>query len=423
MITLASKPKRNALRSQRTVRTRLRRSVRALLLATLAIILLSIPGGTPTTLAYRTFQIVGAEAFVPPAWMIEALGNPPSPGPMAGDEVETVQYAFALRREAERLNQQLVGKYASSGILDPYALAARDRARDQARALEPSVNRILSRQVQQELEAEGLGIRFGQVFPAVSFRFTELPAVLVVSPRQRIDRALTVTLHGDLSLQDVERIEDEVARLGYSTLVVPIGGLGTYPSMIPPGSDLAHTLKVIAHEWVHHYLAVNPLGWRYALSIETDDQVITMNETASDIVGGEIGRRTYTRYYGTLPPEHLKAESAEAAQPGEEAQEFPRLMRETRQAVDQLLAAGKVEEAELYMEQQRQYLAQRGYYIRKLNQAYFAFYGSYAAQPGFANPVGEALQRLYRGSGSLAEFARRVADMSSYHDLVRALGE
>ncbi|MFC1916656.1 hypothetical protein ACFLX1_00775 [Chloroflexota bacterium] len=40
------------------------------------------------------------------------------------------------------------------------------------------------------------------------------------------------------------------------------------------------------------------------------------------------------------------------------------------------------------MEQKRQYLAEMSYHIRKLNQAYFAFHGTYADKPAFISPIG-----------------------------------
>jgi hypothetical protein len=95
-------------------------------------------------------------------------------------------------------------------------------------------------------------------------------------------------------------------------------------------------------------------------------------------------------------------------------------MRKTRLRVEELLAAGKVEEAEAYMEQRRQKLVEMGYYIRKLNQAYFAFYGSYAAGKGWAaetNPIGEQMHSLRERSPSLPDFLSTVARMSTYQNL------
>jgi hypothetical protein len=102
-------------------------------------------------------------------------------------------------------------------------------------------------------------------------------------------------------------------------------------------------------------------------------------------------------------------------------------MHTTRVHVDELLAAGKVEEAEAYMEARRQVFYDQGYrFLRKLNQAYFAFYGAYADEPGGAageDPVGGAVRALRARSGSSLTFLRRMAWMDSYSDLTRALAE
>ena len=99
-------------------------------------------------------------------------------------------------------------------------------------------------------------------------------------------------------------------------------------------------------------------------------------------------------------------------------------MHTTRVHVDELLAAGKITEAEAYMEQRRQVFWDNGYPIRKLNQAYFAFYGAYADIPGGAageDPVGPAVRTLRAQSSSLAAFLETIAQMSSFQQLQDAL--
>ncbi len=99
-------------------------------------------------------------------------------------------------------------------------------------------------------------------------------------------------------------------------------------------------------------------------------------------------------------------------------------MRQTRVTVDQLLAEGKIKEAETYMEARRQVFWEQGYRIRKLNQAYFAFYGAYADAPGGAageDPVGEAVRALYANSPSLESFLKRIAWMTSFEDLLGSI--
>jgi hypothetical protein len=179
-------------------------------------------------------------------------------------------------------------------------------------------------------------------------------------------------------------------------------------------------LRTVAHEWAHHYFFFRPLGWRYGLGIESEGEVIAINETAAGYVGREIGGRVDFKYYGGQPPE---ASEGDDHQPTGQADEFSLLMRQTRQAVDTLLAAGQIEEAERYMERQRFYLADRGYHIRKLNQAYFAFYGSYADTPAFASPLGENIRRLRQASPSLRSFVERIGGMSSISDLQKVLQE
>jgi hypothetical protein len=67
---------------------------------------------------------------------------------------------------------------------------------------------------------------------------------------------------------------------------------------------------------------------------------------------------------------------------------------------------------------------QHGYLIRKLNQAYFAFYGAYADTPGGAageDPVGPAVRALRQQSASLADFLNRISWMTSFDQLQAAV--
>jgi hypothetical protein len=96
-------------------------------------------------------------------------------------------------------------------------------------------------------------------------------------------------------------------------------------------------------------------------------------------------------------------------------------MRETRLTTDKLLAAGQISEAEAYMEARRQELAGHGYLLRRLNQAYFAFHGSYAVGPAATDPIGGKLRLLRRQTGSLAAFMQVVAVFRTPADLDAAL--
>jgi hypothetical protein len=114
----------------------------------------------------------------------------------------------------------------------------------------------------------------------------------------------------------------------------------------------------------------------------------------------------------------------EEIQPDEPPEfDFREEMRLTRVTVDQLLEGGEIEQAEEYMEERRKVFWENGYRLRKLNQAYFAFHGAYADEPGGAagdDPVGESVRRLFSESPSLAAFLRRIAWMTSYEDLLES---
>jgi hypothetical protein len=224
-------------------------------------------------------------------------------------------------------------------------------------------------------------------------------------------------------------LEESIANeLDVSALVVSIGGVGVYPTMILSTTDLVWLTETTAHEWTHNYLTLRPLGLNY----ETSPELRTINETVASIAGKEIGRVFLEKYYPELLPEVLPAEStstpAESLDedlPGNQPEfDFRKEMRITREKTDQLLAEGKVEQAEAYMESRRKYLWENGYQIRKLNQAYFAFHGAYADEPGGAagdDPVGDAVRRFRAQSASLSEFINRISWITSYEELQNLL--
>ena len=75
------------------------------------------------------------------------------------------------------------------------------------------------------------------------------------------------------------------------------------------------------------------------------------------------------------------------------------------------------------MEERRKIFVTNGYHIRKLNQAYFAFNGSYRDQPGAAgeDPVGPAVVELRAQSNSLKEFMETMAWITSFDKLQQTL--
>ncbi len=157
-----------------------------------------------------------------------------------------------------------------------------------------------------------------------------------------------------------------------------------------------------------------------------------MNETTASITGNEVGTYVVKKYYPELyvpPPPPAPPSSNPAPTPTPDPNtpppfDFRAEMHTTRVHTDELLAAGKIDEAEAYMEQRRQLFWQNGYLIRKLNQAYFAFHGAYADVPGGAageDPVGPAVRALREQSPSLADFVNTIAWMTSFDQLKQAI--
>ena len=259
----------------------------------------------------------------------------------------------------------------------------------------------------------GVGISF----PPVNFQIEEPPHLLVISPRERIDTIREVTLLPGMTVDDMEAVEEEADGLGVSSLVVALGGFaGTYPTIVTSNSSLEFALATAAEEWAHQYLTFRPLGFRYLLDttgIARNYEVATLNETAAGMVGDELAALILKKYYGRdLPEPEAEPETGFV---------FNREMRDIRSKVDALLAAGEAGKAEAYMEEKRLYLAEHGYHIRKLNQAYFAFHGAYADAPTTIDPIGSEMALLREQAGSLAAFLETAAALTSRDDLKRAL--
>ncbi len=287
-----------------------------------------------------------------------------------------------------------------------------------------SLERQVEKQVREAFTEQGIFNPLGRFstlklgFPPVNVCLGKPPHVLVVSPRGRIDNIREVTLLPEMEEADMAAIETEIETLGYAAIIEELGGLSTFPSYITENADIRFIIDTAAHEWLHQYLTFTPLGFRYVLDelgIRRDYDVQTINETAAGIVSREIGEIIYRRYYA--PPPAVKTT------PGVPATgfDFNKAMRETRLAVDDYLARGEIEAAEKFMEAQRQYLAANGCYLRKLNQAYFAFHGAYADSPASVSPIGAELKKLRRESASLKEFLDTVAAMSSRRDLAESV--
>ncbi|HEX7555284.1 MAG TPA: hypothetical protein VF338_01575 [Leptolinea sp.] len=296
--------------------------------------------------------------------------------------------------------------------------------------LAPYAESTLQQQISEVLAADQLTI-LGQPIPPVLYHSTPLPMALIVSPRERIQQDANISLLTEMTAGDMTTLEDQVmTNLDVSALVVPVGGVGIYPTMVMATSDLPYLAETIAHEWTHNFLTLRPLGLNY----ETNSSLRTINETVASIAGNEIGEQVLRKYYPELIPPDVEParESSSTTAPAlivPDPFNYRQEMHTTRVQVDELLAKGKISDAENYMEQRRNLFWQNGYPIRRLNQAYFAFYGAYADTPGGASgkdPVGPVVRAFRQQSPSLVEFLEKISMVTSFDQLkgmVRQLPE
>ena len=412
--------------------------VRTTLFVTLTLLLTGFCSGGSTITATETRQrgmalIVAHWQFDLLTWEVEAIGqkvrafvDQPAAGLAHAQAIALVNAYLDRATEMRRLQNEINRRFSetsNAGDTETVALQnALDALRDEQLAQRPQVEQIVEGQIAYELQQAGLEL-FDQAFPPVQFTFVEPPRKLVISPRDRITTVYSQMLDAQMSLAEIEQSEATYqARYDVSAYITNIGGLGAFPTMVVDQASLGWILTTVAHEWTHNYLTLFPLGINYM----TSPDLTTMNETVADIVGDEVGTRAMQTFYRAqlLPPSD--ADNTPAGQPPLTPSELPPFdfateMRTTRLQVDELLAVGKVTEAEDYMAQRRLFFVENGYPLRVLNQAYFAFHGSYGTSAASTSPFGPKLERLRALSPDLLHFLQTVRSFTSADQLEAAL--
>ncbi len=393
----------------------------------------------PGTLEAQVRNISGHNEFDYASWTLDAILGKFSDWALSlqrfippEEQSQIVLEYLAQVQQVSALNNEILAIYTDPSVEDPDSTAApyREslRLETQARdSLTPLVESILQNQLTDILQESNIDIA-NQVLPASLYHFSETPLSLVISPRATINQVLDVSLLPDLNTAEIETIEQEIfSELDHSALVVPIGGIGLYPTMVMQSSNIVWLTEVISHEWIHNFLTLRPLGINYY----TNETLRTINETTASLAGKELGRLILEKYYPQFVPEEPKISSPEAEDAvveiptDPEAFDFRAEMRTTRVETDRLLAEGKINQAEVYMESRRQFFWDNGYAIRKLNQAYFAFYGAYNDEPGGGasgeDPVGPAVVALRAQYTNLSDFLNDISWVTSFDQLQNLL--
>jgi len=356
------------------------------------------------------FNLIGWEAREAGRWALDALATPS--GVPAAADLAAVNRFFELGAALQRAEFRLTA--ADSDAARAQATAGIQTLHRERDAIETTVRRAVTRLVTVQMQQSGLGYRAPGntgVLPPVAFTVVRPPSVLVIAPRDQITLARTTILQPGLDDAAAQRMEADAEALGWSAIVEPTGGFSTYPTIISDSAPLDYTLQTVGHEWTHTYLFFHPLGFNYF----TSSEMRTVNETVANLVGREVARGIRS---STLPPPAPStpppAVTPPTAEPAEAPFDFNREMRTTRLEAERLLQEGRVADAESYMEDRRKVFVARGYTIRKLNQAYFAFHGLYADTPGSVSPIGPALEQLLQKTGSVQAFVQSLQDVASY---------
>ncbi|MDX1535911.1 MAG: hypothetical protein R3346_04090 [Candidatus Spechtbacterales bacterium] len=333
----------------------------------------------------------------------------------AKEEAEVVLHFFDLAKEEKSLLNKVDRKEATREDL-----AELNIIKEEMMIIQPIVENIIEKQLQEVLISEGISFiptkipLVSHFYPGTSFKIERPPSSLIIAQRDSLSEKARVYVRNDLNTREIEDLEKTTDELGYSSLVVRLGGISTYPSMVNPSS--AHrAIEIIAHEWAHHYFMFTNLGRSNA------PKQNNIEETSAKIIGGElrdiIWERYYESYIKTSENETTTTAATDKINLAEELQKI-------RENVEDYLERGEVKKAEQYMNNRRDWLEENGHYIRKLNQAYFVFYGYYATNPAHraANDgIGEKLIDLRMKSSSLQKFILTVKNLETLEDLNRAL--
>ena len=354
-------------------------------------------------------------ANVPDRWTHKIAAILPGGSNQTREEkVAQVKEFFDLGNELRQLEEQMLIMDSISGPerLPPGEHASPTKRTtiitDRRQSLHADVEDTIETEITRILKQEKLSSSIG-VFPPVDVVFTNSPHLIILSPRSKIERKEDILLNPGLSISEKESIEREIslAKRDLSVYIEDTGGVAVYPSVVTDTSGLQSATEITSHEWIHHWLLFRPLGRNFWSGAE----MASLNETVASLAGQELGDKVFTSLTGEVIN---RSRPLTATTDKPEDFDFRSEMRQTRLQAEAYLAAGKIAEAEAYMDDRRRLFVAHQYPIRKLNQAYFAFHGTYAASAASISPIGDQVQELRDHSDSLANFLRTASGFGTY---------
>lgn len=427
----------------------------AILLLIAALFVGLVPGDSPggNSVTDRVLGKADDILFNYVAWELDAIGGKltqtnAGAAPYLDEKTRSAYVIAYLRRVGalQEVEARINALYSDPTVSDPDTASAemrrqRDQWRVEVTQLQPLAESIIETQVASILRDEGFSIG-GEIIPPVSAHVTRPPMLLVVSPRDQIryDFATNVL---NLSADAMNTLEYQIdSSLAVSSLVVPIGGIGLYPTMVMETWSPVYLFSTVAHEWSHNYMLFFPIGWGYMSNPETR----IINETTATVFGNEIGRKVIERFYADYPsviaqlpplPQPRSSPQPDSPQPTPIATatpiprdpdeskpfDFGTELNRTRITVDFLLHFGLIDVAEGYMEARRREFAIYGIRLRKLNQAFFSFYGGYQGSSGQSagggDPTGAAIENIRSNSPTIKAWLEAMRGITTRAELLQ----
>lgn len=263
----------------------------------------------------------------------------------------------------------------------------------------------LEKLIESEIKKNKILIFNKFLFPKVRFKIDNTPNILIISPKNKIKLTYSILLKQNLTIKEKEAIENQIeAKFNVSAIILNIGGIAFYPSLIPKDINNNKIIKNIIHEWLHQYFALYNLGQ----NIYKNNKMLALNETIVSYISEELASNIISKTQST----NIKSKKINS---------FNSEIRFTRSITDNLLSKNKIDMAEKFMLSQTNKLNYQGYQIRKINQAYFAFYNSYGTTPQSTNNILPKLKCIRTKNLKLHEFTNKVKNVDNFAEFENIL--
>lgn len=282
------------------------------------------------------------------------------------------------------------------------------------------IESIFKNFIREILRKEGFCLKsFDQpVLPPPCFKLTNPPAIIIVSPRDKLECSYSCLLKSDLSMEAIKKIESQVDSIGVSSWIGEIGGLSLFPILVSNHSRNSYAiLSIVLHEWVHHFLFLRTrIGFFYLLTFFLPRQILRwikinpsevqlINEGLADFMSQELAKKISLNF-----PEFM---GGQVNNNKGKNRRFHRKLGVIKQKVEEYLSSGRIDEAENFMKEMTKTILQDDGYPRKLNQASLSFLGNYDE----ANPLMPKFKEIRGKCSSLKEFLKKVSKVRSVKDL------